>query len=159
MDDKTKKELGELFTHINDKDIERETNLINIAESDPLFSLKNVLFRFFQKRLDVIQEEEKFKSEIKNAIREKINNDELSSAQLISLYQKVCEQGVYSTNAILDVFKPSKEGAISPLVQPHPKEDINSAGTTEELPPAQSEALIKLAELVEKLNKEKESTK
>jgi hypothetical protein len=154
MNNKTKDDVKELMQHMSNKDIEKETNIINVTESDPLFSLKNVLLKFFQKRLDVIQAEESFKQVVKDAIEEKIENNEMSPAQLINLYQKIGDQSVFSTNALFDVFKPNKEGVVSPLVQPSTRED-NVTGTGDDFTPAQGEALVKLTELVEKLNKEK----
>lgn len=161
MDSNVKQDVKEMLNFMKDKDIEKETDAIVVNESDPLFSLKNVLFKFFEKRLEVIQQEEGFKEEVKDAIREKINNNELSPAQLMKLYSDISQQASFSTSSILDIFKPGKDGGVSPLVQQQ-HEGVGGVQATNEyseVTPEQADALNNLKELVNKIYQDSSKTK
>ncbi len=132
---------------------------------DPILSLKNTIFNFFATRLETINEEESFKEEIKEAIRERIQErDDVSMAQLIKLYNDISSSSNFSINAIMDVFKPSKEGAVSPLVESQKSVDKQDNEPASSIPLSSSDAesihtlTALLQEVQDKLREKKEST-
>jgi hypothetical protein len=147
MDPDIVNEVNDVMSNMKDKDIDKKTNAIRLAESDPLFSLKTNLFEFFKKRLEIIQNEESFRIKIKEAILEKIENGEFSEAQLIQLYNATGDQSTTSTNSILDIFKPGRDGGVSPLVQ---RETMRDHSTPTEISPSDAEALNSLVEIVKR---------
>lgn len=118
MNEKSKDEALDILNAINDKDIQREVKNIQMQENDPLMSLKNVLFKFFEKRLHIILKEEEFKDIVRDSLIADIENNEFSVAQKMALYNDILHGSTVATSSILDIFKPSKEGTVSPLVQP-----------------------------------------
>jgi glycyl-tRNA synthetase beta subunit len=146
MKDKTINEVNDLISDINNPDIDKKTQAIRLSESDPLFSLKIELSNFFKNRLNRIIEEDGFKSKVKDAILEKIENDEFSPSQLMSLYSSINNVSNNSIDSILDIFKPSKDGIVSPIFKDKEKANEIPYGDIE---PDKAEALNKLSELVE----------
>lgn len=98
---------------MSDKEIKKEVERISAEE--PLVSLRNSIYDFFKSRLNKIENEGLFKGVVKEKILQKIEDDELSVPQLIGLYNDVVQAENSSIYALLDIFKPSKEGAVSPL--------------------------------------------
>lgn len=148
--EKDKEEMEQLNTKLNDKEIEKEIKQVHSI--DPLTSLKLNLFSFFESRLDAIQKEDQFEYRIKEAILDKIENDELSTSQLMQLYGSVKSQGSKSLEVLLDVFKPSQAGNVSPLVEEKKGEDgetrESSVNEFKELNPQQRDTLHKFAKMM-----------
>lgn len=151
MKESNKQDVETLMGILKDDNIEKETESIQANEADPLFSLKNVLFDFFKSRLISINKEDGFKNRVKQAILDKIEEDEVSVAQLINLYVKTSEQSSIATGSLLDIFKPSKEGSVSPLLQRDQNNQLSSFGD-QDISPDQAEALNVLTEIVSKIN-------
>lgn len=142
---------------MKDKEIDKETKEIRLQEKDPLFSLKTVLFEFFKKRLTIIQEEDLFRNRIKDAILERIENNDVTIAQLITLYGEISNENTFATNSILDIFKPSKDGSVSPIVQSNKPEDsaTSSISDFDPLSPEDAEALQTLGGIIDKIKRQK----
>jgi len=154
MDRNLKKDAEKIIGTIKDPEVQKEVNAVRFHESDPLMSLKGVLFSFFEKRLKSIEEEDTFRKKVKEAILERIESGEVSIPQLISLYNEVSTQSTYATNSILDIFKPNKEGAVSPLVQNNDSESQSGSPTGfENLSGDDSEAMQILTALVSEIQK------
>lgn len=150
MDKKSIDEINDIISNIDDPEIDNKTQTIRLHESDPLFSLKIKLSEFFKNRLDKIIEEDSFKNKVKEAILEKINNNEFSASQLVSLYNTISNTSNNSIDAVLDIFKPSKEGAISPILKDRDKA-MDEDTPYEDIEPDKAEALNKLTELVQSM--------
>jgi hypothetical protein len=148
-----KEDAQELIDAINDPAIEEEVN--SVRRVDPLNSLKLNLFSFFESRLDAIKQEDDFEYRIKTAILSKIENDELSTSQLMQLYGSVKSQGSKSLEVLLDVFKPSQAGNVSPLVEEKKSEDgeqvDGSIDQFKELNPEERDTLHKFSKLVNEM--------
>lgn len=155
-----KEELEKLNETLSDKEIDKEIK--QVRSIDPLTSLKLNLFSFFESRLSAIQEEDDFEYRIKEAILEKIETNELSTAQLMQLYNNVKSQGSKSLEVLLDVFKPSQAGNVSPLVEEKKEDVINgngesSVGGFQELNPQQRDTLHKFAKMMTEAKGENEN--
>lgn len=164
MNNDLKGQTENILKELKNKEIDEETRAIRLQEKDPLFSLKTVLFDFFKKRLMVIQEADVFRDYIKQTILQKMEDNEFSVAQLINLYAEVSSSNTFATNSVLDIFKPGKDGAVSPIVQPQHTEESDNAIASEigKLTPDEAEALVSLRGIIDKIKsqkgKEKEAT-
>lgn len=143
-----KQEAEELIEKLNSKGVQNEVN--NVKKMDPLVGLKLNLFSFFESRLKAIEEEDNFEQQIKDALLQKIEHDELSTSQLMQLYGSVKSQGSKALEVLLDVFKPSQAGNVSPLVEESKSnidDELNTNGF-QDLKPEEKDAVHKLAKLV-----------
>jgi hypothetical protein len=145
MERKTKENIEGVVKLMKDKEVQRKVEEINTE--DPLFSLKDTIYSFFKDRLNLISKETSVKEIVKNKIEEKIENDEITIAQLIQLYKDITYMENNSISTLLDVFKPTKEGAVSPLAS-----EVSSGGIANKVPseitPEDSEALNMLVAMV-----------
>lgn len=141
--------MEDVVEKLSDDELQGEVD--KVKHIDPLTSLKLNLFSFFESRLNAIEQEDDFEKRIKEAILEKIENGELSTSQLMQLYSNVKSQGSKSLEVLLDVFKPSQAGNVSPLVEERKTVDENgsqtsgSVGGFENLDPEERDSLHKLA--------------
>ena len=153
MDQNAKESAENVLHGLHSKQINKEVKEIRLQEKDPLFSLKTVLYSFFKKRLSIIEAESNFKEIVKDAIEQKIVDSEISIAQLITLYDSISSQSTFATNSILDIFKPGKDGSVSPIVTGN-KNDESISSTIPEfgnLTPQEAEALNSLSGILKKL--------
>lgn len=160
MDRDLKKDAEKILGTMKDPKVQDEVNAVRLHESDPLMSLKGVLFSFFEKRLKSIEEEDDFRKKVKSAILQRIESGEVSIPQLISLYNEVSTQSTYATNSILDIFKPNKEGAVSPLVQ---NNEVDNSGIPsngfDNLSGDEAEAMQVLTAILGEIKKTRDSNK
>lgn len=135
MNKDTKDNISKVVHSMHDDNIKNEVE--RISSEDPLISLKNSIYDFFKTRLKRIDDESEFKGVVKSKILERF--DELSMGQLLDLYSDLSKVENSSIYALLDIFKPTKEGAVSPLASEvsGPKQ-INS---TQDISPEDAEAL------------------
>lgn len=156
-----KNEAQELIDTLKDPEVQKEVR--SVQNIDPLVSLKANLFSFFENRLKAIEKEDEFEKQIKDALLMKIEHDELSTAQLMQLYNSVKSQGSKALEVLLDVFKPSQAGNVSPLVEEKKVEDSSgvqtdgSAGGFQELKPEERDAVHKLAKMVSEISSQQQS--
>lgn len=144
-----KQEMESLRETLHDGEIDKEVK--QVKSIDPLTSLKLNLFSFFESRLEAIKEEDNFEKSIKDAILRKVEDDELSPTQLMQLYNNVKSQGSRSLEVLLDVFKPSQAGNVSPLVENKQQDGEtheSSVGEFKELNPEQRDTLHKFAKMM-----------
>lgn|GEM_PF-4251299 len=149
-----KSEAKEMLEVLSDEEIEKEVE--KVVRVDPLTSLKLNLFSFFESRLKSIEEEDNFEQAIKKAIVDKIVEDELSTSQLMQLYSSVKAQGSRSLEVLLDVFKPTPSGNVSPLVEGASQRGGNSDGNSinefKDLNPQERDTLHKFSKLINEMH-------
>ena len=149
MEKKTRENIEGVVSLMNDKDLEKEVKTIDTE--DPLFSLKDTIYSFFKDRLKIISKETTVKEIVKQKLEEKIETDEISIGQLIQLYKDITYMENNSISTLLDVFKPTKEGAISPLAN-----EVGSTGVTNkmsnDISPEDAEALNMMIAMVKNIS-------
>jgi len=143
-----REEMKNLRGALQDEEVDKEVK--QVKSIDPLTSLKLNLFSFFESRLQAIEQEDSFERSIKEAILGKVENDELSPTQLMQLYNNVKSQGSRSLEVLLDVFKPSQAGNVSPLVENKQEGGTQESSVNEfkELNPEQRDTLHKFAKMM-----------
>jgi hypothetical protein len=159
MNEEDKKEAKETVEQLNNSDTQEEVR--RVKNLDPLVSLKMNLFSFFENRIEAIEKEDDFENEVKEAIRAKIENDDLSPAQLMQLYKEVKSQSSRALEVLLDVFKPSKEGNISPLIEKRQEDHDTGSGSMEgfeDLDGEKRDAIHKLSKFIEEYTSKKQNT-
>ena len=85
------------------------------------------LFDFFKSTLKTVKEENEFKLVIKNALEDKIANDDITVAQLIGLYKAVYNETTLATDSIISLFKPTpnSNSPIANAMSNRSNDDIN----------------------------------
>lgn len=123
MKDSSKQEVTELMHSLSDKGVDTQVNEVKVKEA--LDELRYDIFDFFKKRLNHIEEQERFKMKVQTALEGKISEDSLEFSELLSLYRLIFTESSTSSEQIINLFKPVP-GANSPLqavVQPEEKVD------------------------------------
>lgn len=160
MDDETKNDTQELIDNLNNPEIQNQVK--QVTNQDPLEQLRLSLFDFFQNRLKAIEKEDEFENKIKEELVNKIDEGEVSTNQLMQLYNQVKGQSSKALEVLLDVFKPGQSGDVSPIVeQPKASEkDIgghsSTGGNFDNLSPDQQDNLNKLINYLEVMKNEKQ---
>lgn len=141
--DELKNEVKGVIEDLEDDDLQREVD--HIRMKDPMQGLRDSIINFLETRLQVIDEEEQFRSVIKNAILSKVQNDSVSVPQLIQLLQTVDKDTVQSVESILSLLRPGNNGETSPIFhQNSGRQSDEMPSGFENLTPEQSELLDKL---------------
>lgn len=109
-------QANDIIPKLRDKENEEQADAIK--NIDPFFALKASLFSFFKNILLKVQEEDEFKIQIKQAILEKIDSNEVEFDQLASLLRTLNDDNQDLMDSILSIFKPAPSGQISPLIEP-----------------------------------------
>ena len=160
MDDNTKKEAQELIDNLNNPDIQNKVQ--EVKDKDPLEQLRLSLFDFFENRLRAIEKEDEFEKRIKDELLQKMDDGEVSTAQLMQLYNQVKGQSSKALEVLLDVFKPGQSGNVSPIVdQPKTAEGDESSIHHEfdkNLSPDQQDSLNKVINFLEIMKKQRDVT-
>ncbi len=151
MNQDTKDNITKVVKHMSDKDIKNQVE--RISSEDPLLSLKNSIYDFFKSRLKRIEGESEFKGVVKDKILERF--EELSMSQLLDLYSDLSKVENSSIYALLDIFKPTKEGAVSPLATE--TSNIRQPGSSQEITPDDAEALNVLTSFLKNAKKDSEA--
>ena len=148
MNKDTRDNISKVVHSMNDKNIKNEVE--RISSEDPLVSLKNSIYDFFKTRLKRIDGESEFKGVVKSKILERF--DELSMSQLLDLYSELSKVENSSIYALLDIFKPTKEGAVSPLAsEVNASRQVNSV---QDISPEDAEALSVMTSFLKNAMKE-----
>jgi len=138
-------EVKEIIVSLNDESVGKDVD--TAKSSDPLLSLRSSIFGAFQKRLEIILKEEDMKKIVEDKLREKINNNELTVPQLMSLLNSIKTSSTVAMDSLLQVLKPTPN-AVSPLfaTMGNGEEDISDSFNN--LDPEQSENVSKLIRLM-----------
>jgi len=148
-------EKDEFLDTVRDfKNKELIDGVYNIKEANPLDSLKATLFSFFETRLSNLQQEETFKTTIKNALLDKIELGEVSFNQLMQLYKEIQMANTKAVDSILDILKPAPAGTVSLLVS-SPKVEEEHDDRFNSLNPEERDLLTKLSSFVNRISEEK----
>jgi hypothetical protein len=158
MNKETKDNTLNTIRLFQDKKIENEVKILK--EEDLYFSLKKTIYDFFNYRFSLINEEDKFKEIVKEALIKKIEAGELSISQLMALYTDINRTNSFATATLLDIFKPSKEGAMSPIVSPNNSSDRSNDDNEKikDIDKDGLELLNKLTQIVNMINSKENKT-
>lgn len=122
MDKDTKKELDRIMAATDNPEIEQEVQ--DAIVSDPMLELKNTLLGFFSNRLSKIKEKEVFLRKVQDAIEKKIDSTpDMKINELLSIYKSISMEMGVATEAILSLFRPSKDGVVTPLLTGEKRSD------------------------------------
>ncbi len=109
----TNNEVNNLLNAFDDKNIDSEVDAINMQ--DPSIKSRSELFKFFTTRLAGLTKRESFKDKIQEALEEKIDDDEVTFQQLLSLYKIVYTEDSLAAESIISLLKPAA-GVPNPLL-------------------------------------------
>ena len=114
-------EAKRLLSTLDDGRIDTEVRAVIVEE--PMMELKNTLLSFFSDRLRKIQEKESFLKKVQDAIESKIDEDEMKVTDLLAIFRAASGEMNMATEAILSLFRPSKDGVVTPLLTGSQKSD------------------------------------
>lgn len=143
----------------NLEDTSRLEEISKVRREDPMLGMRNALIDFIESRLQVVNEEENFRSAIKEAILAKIQNGEASLNQLSGLLKTVDSDTTNAAESILSLLRPNQSGEVSPIFSQN-KAGSESEDTHEfdNLDPQQAEVLHKLSRLVQHIETQEDSS-
>ena len=96
-------------------------------EAPPLERLGNSLVTFLEDQLGAITRQESFRQIVMNALIDRIQEGDIDPTELRMLFKTISEQKTVATESVLQLFKPSQNAAINPLLPKHSKEDGSTA--------------------------------
>jgi len=146
MDEETKQETQELINTLKNKDIAEEIKTVQ-AQS-PVQQLRESLFNFFDSRLKAIEKEDDFLRVVREALIAKVETDEMSTAQLMQLFNQIKNQSSKSLEVLLNAFKPTEGDSTIMGSSSHPDTD-RAIEEFNNLSPDQKDNLNKIANLLE----------
>ena len=104
MQKQARDEGEQLLIALGDKKVEKQMK--KAIEVDSQDNIRDAIYGFYSKRLDVVSGDEEFKSLLEEKLRDKLENNELSIGQMMNLYKYMAATNINSTKALLDVLKP-----------------------------------------------------
>jgi hypothetical protein len=150
MEKETTDEVRNIIISMNDENITKEVE--EVKSLDPLLSLRSSIFNAFEKRLEIILKEEGMKTIVEQKLREKIDADELTVPQLMSLLNSIKTSSTVAMDSLLSVLKPTPN-AISPLFATMGNNDEELINNFGNLDSEQSENVSKLIRLMAALQR------
>lgn len=136
------------------EDSESQKAVDTIKNQDPMLGLRNSLIDFIETRLSVVDDEEQFRTSIKNAIKTKIQNDEVSITQLITLLKTVDQDTTNAVESILSLLKPNQNGEVSPLFDRNRGDSGVVSDELENMEPQKQELIHKLGRVIQAFESE-----
>jgi|SRR5208282_679276 len=104
MNNETRGEVLSVIDGLNDKETKEDVR--NIQRLNPVDILRISVFDFFKSRLHTIEKDEELKKAVENKLLEKIANNELNVAQLISLARGLRNDTTMAVDSLLSILKP-----------------------------------------------------
>jgi hypothetical protein len=151
MTDKAIKGITTVVDSLNDKEVAGVVS--DVRGIDPISSLRTAIFDSFKKRLEIILDEEKLKSIIESKLISKIETDEVTVPQLISLLNATKQSSTFAMDSLLSVLKPVPN-SVSPLFATMNTEtESGILNSFENVTPTEAENLGKLIRLMNRLAK------
>lgn len=125
----------------------KENKEVAITSQD---MLRTTLMTFIGSQLQSIKKQDNLKAIVEAELIRKISLHDMTTDELLDLYQKMSQAKTFNITALLDIFKPtnaSPNSIITPPIDKGESEDI-----TKTLTPQQRNALDKLTQLLEKVD-------
>lgn len=149
MDD-VAKDVVDLIEDLDDPEVSKE--VVEAKKYPHIVRMQIDLLNFVIDRLSLIRKEEGFREKIKEAIVERIENNEVTVPQLITLLKNTNSDSMLAADSVFSLMRPSKDGVVSPLVDPKQNTEREEDGEfSGNLTVDQSETLHKLMRILQKL--------
>ena len=138
-------------------DLDEDSTAVKVH--DPMDELRKSVFSFMDDTIEHIKTQESTKQIVLTSLLQEISKESLSFEQKLKFYTTLMNEKSFSTNSILDLFKPTgKDGVVSPLantmIQEKPEEDtVFSDKLTKE----DFDSLLLLSQFLDSAKKSKET--
>jgi len=153
MGNKPEEEILGILNEINETDIIGEVDRIH--KIDPVVEFRNTVFDFYKDRLVKISNDEILRKKVEEHLLNKIENNEASFAQLMSLSLELRSTTIASINSLLGIIRPVAN-ADNPLLQ----RDLNTQEDDFNFNKTDAESISKLMRIIQALDQvKKDDTK
>lgn len=136
---------------LNCNEVKKETQIIKSI--NPVDEFRSTVFSFYEDRLERIKKDEALRMKVEAKLAEKIETDDLSTAQLISLSLQLRESTTDAIHSMLGILKPvpnAENQLLSKSQDDRPEDHLDYNKVESE----SLSRLIRMMQVFEKLEKE-----